>query len=582
MTLGVPKDPNLNPHEAGPTKKPRIDNQPNPDTDSNPPKDGSSEQASGSEFVYKKQKGIQGMKDTAMRDSMEISTEDQSMGGEWHEVQRARDRRFAAVAPLEYLYGNTAKEKERELERLLLDLRVNCIEGPSMIPMTLGKKAFRIAVETKEELDKLLIAKVELEIENGIEEQVQLFTRLDNSQRAAELLRTVEVYGLHPLTAEARIRSAMNMYGQLEDKEIATRPCTKGYKITAIVVFKNAADVQKLMDSGRTSVFVGKQMARLRKIGNEMVDWHMQHVAKLSGLPLGTSEMDLASLLGEGKADFIDIPYIFQGGRRYARQREAFVYFKSEEEMNAIVNTPVKIGDQEMFWGDRHEKRCRQCHKLGHIKRECGVYKEVLETKAHMKAVREYQRGGGMKVNPLRSFAQVAGNSSTDRNENKQQQNTAQPRQEKQNTNHGQTSTQSQTQTQAQTQAQTKYNNDIDKKFNQMNATIERLAEEQRELHAKNTILMQLVIAMISNGMGTSVSPELLAAAGLGGDVNRVAMGPKPRKDKGKGVHDIPSSNESIAGINAKIVTHKNNATIPSAGLPQQPGLTNKHTIQHE
>ncbi|KAF9342115.1 hypothetical protein BGX34_008778, partial [Mortierella sp. NVP85] len=136
---------------------------------------------------------------------MEISTEDQNMGGEWHEVQRARDRRFAAIAPLEYLYGDTAKEKERELEKLLIDLKVNCIEGPSKIPMTLGKKAFRIAVETKEELEKLLSTKVALELENGMEEQVLLFTRLDNSQRAAELQRTVEVYGLHPLTAEARI-----------------------------------------------------------------------------------------------------------------------------------------------------------------------------------------------------------------------------------------------------------------------------------------------------------------------------------------------------------------------------------------
>ncbi|KAK3818511.1 MAG: hypothetical protein J3Q66DRAFT_400025 [Benniella sp.] len=582
MTLVDSKDPNLNSHEAGPNKKPRVEKPPNTEPDTNPPKDGSTEQAGGSEFVYQRQKGIQGMRDTAMRDSMEISTEDQNMGGEWHEVQRARDRRLAAVAPLEYLYGITVKAKQQELERLLLDLRVNCIEGPSMIPMTLGKKAFRIAVETKEELDKLLNAKVALESENGIEEQVQLFTRLDNNQRAAELQRTVEVYGLHPLTAEARIRSAMNMYGQLEDKEIATRPCTKGCKITAIVVFKNAADVQKLMESGRTSVFVGKQMARLRKIDNEMVDWHMQHVAKLSGLPLGSSEMDLASLLGEGKADFIDIPYIFQGGRRYARQREAFVYFKSEEEMNAMVTTPVKIGDQEMFWGDRHEKRCRQCHKLGHIKRECGVYKEVLETKAHMRAVREYQRGGGMKVSPLRSFAQVAGNSSTDRNENKQQQNTAQLRQEKPDTNHGQTSTQSQTQSQAQTQAQTKHIIENDKKINNMNATIERMAEELREVHAMNKLLTQLVITMISNNMGSSVPPELLAAAGLGEDVNRVAMGTKPRKDKGKGVRDIPSSTESIAGINAKIMTHKNNLTTPSTGLPQQPGLTNKHTTQHE
>ncbi|KAF9346220.1 hypothetical protein BGX26_002294 [Mortierella sp. AD094] len=137
-----------------------------------------------------------------------------------------------------------------------------------------------------------------------------------------------------------------------------TQPCTKGCKIIAKVVFRNVDDVKKIIESERKHVFVGSQLARLSKI-------------------------DLASLLEDGKADFVDVPYNFYNGKRKSsRQREAFIYFKSEEDRAATMAVPTKIGEQGVYWGDSSEKRCRQCHKLGHIMRKCEIYK-MSETKAH-------------------------------------------------------------------------------------------------------------------------------------------------------------------------------------------------------
>lgn len=273
------------------------------DTDVNvaSPSSEGQEKANGTKFVYDRNQGLRGMLETEAQNSMDITTEDQAMENEWHQVQRARDRRFVAVAPAAYLFGEIIRDKTDELAGVLLLHKVHYTEGPTKIKMATGDAAFKIAVETEEELSDILEIIVNLVGENEEPEMVQLFTRMDNHQRESEIERTVEVYGLHPLTTEARIRSAMNKFGQLETKAISTRPCTKGYKITAKVIFKNAEDVQKIMESGRKRVFVGTQLARLRKVGNEMVEWDIQHIAKLSGLPWRTTELDLLRCSGKAR-----------------------------------------------------------------------------------------------------------------------------------------------------------------------------------------------------------------------------------------------------------------------------------------
>ncbi|KAF9016363.1 hypothetical protein BGZ52_005922, partial [Haplosporangium bisporale] len=88
--------------------------------------------------------------------------------------------------------------------------------------------------------------------------------------------------------------------------------------------------------ANRTIEVYGQDMARLKSLGGESVTWVTDHVMKLSGLHFGTTPLDLGELLAkeEGKADFIDIPRIFnKDGSKMRRQQEAFIYFSSKEEM---------------------------------------------------------------------------------------------------------------------------------------------------------------------------------------------------------------------------------------------------------
>ncbi|KAF9983259.1 hypothetical protein BGZ79_005809, partial [Entomortierella chlamydospora] len=192
-------------------------------------------------FVYKRDRGMQGLNEVEDEDMEDMEdSEDQNMvSNEWHQVQRAKDRCFSAVVPLDYLFGTTAREKKQELEELMINNYVHCTEGPTKIKMETGDPCFKFSVETKDELEKLLEIPMEIAHPDGIVEQVMMFTRVDNSRRVSELERTVEVYGLHPRTAESRIRAALNKFGSLEQGQIATRPCTKGCKITAKVIFRN-------------------------------------------------------------------------------------------------------------------------------------------------------------------------------------------------------------------------------------------------------------------------------------------------------------------------------------------------------
>ncbi|KAG0366463.1 hypothetical protein BGZ54_005297, partial [Gamsiella multidivaricata] len=193
-------------------------------------------------IIYSSKMGLKAMnakqhEDVAEAVAMEDESMEQEAQEEWIEVQRARDRFFAASIHLDSIHGNTAAEKKSELQDILLRASVHCTEGPSRIKLPTGEAAFRIAVETQSELDMLLRFEDRITLEDGTTEKYSMFTRMDNTRREAEQERTIEVYGLHPLTDDFRIKSAMARYGVVE--KIITRPCKNGIKITARVIFED-------------------------------------------------------------------------------------------------------------------------------------------------------------------------------------------------------------------------------------------------------------------------------------------------------------------------------------------------------
>ncbi|KAF9555306.1 hypothetical protein EC968_009017, partial [Mortierella alpina] len=501
-------------------------------------------------FVYRPDQGLRGMRKQAEQEAKQQQTgldgEDAVMDTEeeWHEVLRMKDHVDGAMIKTKHLYGVTDKEKLRELNDLIVDARVHCIEGPFKTRNE-GEGAFRMKFETEEQLARILELEGEALDPEGNVYQQRLFTRILRPDRQTQQARTVEVYGIHPRTPEARIRSAMSQFGEIEG--IRIRACSRGIKSTASVVFYSKTSVETITAKGLTAVFVGRDLARLRMIGEKRVEWQLGFVAKLSCLPSGTNALDLRALLGEGKADFITVPQIFsRDGRQQRYQREAFVYFRSVDDLEKMTASPVKIGETKAIWGSTEEKRCRECHKLGHIQKECEIYKEVLKTKEHVKMVREYQRGGPLRVTKERSYASLAGGSNHTQSGTQQQ--------------HGKENAATAVHQPAATKVTTESTpqpKGWEKKMNELNTTIDRLAAEQQKLMAQNQVLLTMVISMISNHMGMSLPAELLQLAGLSGDLSKNAVKSKTKSAGSGNAAGVLQTNESLAGIMSIITNTK-------------------------
>ncbi|KAF9343663.1 hypothetical protein BGX26_005398, partial [Mortierella sp. AD094] len=232
-------------------------------------------------------------------------------------------------------------------------------------------------------------------------------------------------------------------------------------------------------------------------------------------------------------------------------------------DMDETMEVPLRIGGRETMWGDSEERRCRECGKLGHIQRECEIYQENMKTKAHIRAVKEYQKGGPLRIAPQRSYAQTAkgkGPSDTESNrttgqqqqqgqEQKQQQ---QQRQEQRQQQQQQQQKKSEENRNVQQETVNKQNNTMEKKINQLNETIIRMQEEQQQTSQMNSVLMSIVIQMFSQQMGITIPKELLLAAGLSTEVNRNAMNSK--KGTSTMTQNIPSTNDSL-GMMMNLIT---------------------------
>jgi hypothetical protein len=508
---------------------------------------------------YKANLGLSGMSATKT-----IEMEDAQMGGDdnWTEVRRTRDFHFVATVPRDFIFGETNMDKINELRQILIMEKIHCTEGPTPIKLKNDDRGYRIAVESQEDLTTLLNLTVDMTNDEGREEKYTMFTRLDNtSQLLLEQERTIEIYGLHPRTDTFRITSSMTRYGIVE--KIATRPCRRGVKIIARVVFTNVEDVKKFKEENRKWVYIGRDLARVSTIGGEKVQWELNHIAKLSCLPFGTNALDLQPLLGTNKAEFIIIPKsINRNGRSVINQQEAFVYFSNQEDMEKNMATPIRVGGRETVWGGIDDKRCRECGKEGHIQRECPIYIEQKRTRDHVKAVKEYQKGGLLRVTNQRSYAQIASNSNNTSQRtsvpvppvatSQQQKTTAEP-----------TPTDEKSVQQTTTN---KHLNAMEKKITQLHETIAHLQEEHHKVSQMNTLLMSMVVQMFSQNMGITIPKEQLQAAGLSPEINRNAK--KNNNSSSPTTPTLPQTNESLAMI-MQLLCNQSQSTRQQHPLPQ-------------
>ncbi|KAG0352913.1 hypothetical protein BGZ54_002515 [Gamsiella multidivaricata] len=455
------------------------------------------EAASGSgqrRAAYNNKLGLKAMQAAEQQALAEVQTEEQdedmSEAGETDnrmEVKSTKERLLVATAPADSIYGDTHVERLNKLRVILLTDRINCIDGPARAKDQNGETVYRVAVATQKGMDLL----VSEELEDGTTTEQQLFTRMDNTRRVAEQERTVEVYGLHPRTDDFHIKSAMSQFGDIE--KISTRPCTKGIKIIVRVTFRKVGALEKIQKMGRKWVFIGRDLARLSMVGNERITWELKDVAKIPNLPFGTRAKDLEELLGEKKAEFLTVPRVStRNGSQTMNLREAF----------------------------------------------------RLNIKEHIKAVKEYQKGGALKVTKQQSFAQIASGSGTGTNQKDGQNGRTQQQQQQQQQKQQQ-------QQQQKNQGQQGVDDRLITALVNLQETITRMDERQRELTEQCSALTAIVLHMMQENKASAVPKEMLQAAGLSTELHRNII--KTDKGKGKAVDTgIPGTHVSIVNQHAE------------------------------
>jgi hypothetical protein len=236
-----------------------------------------------------------------------------------------------------------------------------------------------------------------------------MFRRLDNSQRTSAMDRTVVLFGIHPRTERIRIQSALVRYGEIE--EIRTKNCRDAWKMIVHVVFKSEDALKAIRDKAIQQVQIGLDIARIGWIGQTKLEWETKFVAKLTGLPARMHSADLLSLIGPNKASYIHVPWAATNGAKGTYQlREAYVYFPSQDVMNEVTKSGVKMRDNRgtvLSWIGVTEKRCYVCGKEGHTQWRCPQTQEEKEQRQHLRNVKSFQKGGPIRLVDRRSFAQA-------------------------------------------------------------------------------------------------------------------------------------------------------------------------------
>ncbi|KAI7816412.1 hypothetical protein BC939DRAFT_508352 [Gamsiella multidivaricata] len=167
--------------------------------------------------------------------------------------------------------------------------------------------------------------------------------------------------------------------------------------------------------------------------------------------------------------------------------------------------------------------------------------KERLNIKEHIKAVKEYQKGGALKVTKQQSFAQIASGSGTGTNQKDGQNGRTQQQQQQQQQKQQQ-------QQQQKNQGQQGVDDRLITALVNLQETITRMDERQRELTEQCSALTAIVLHMMQENKASAVPKEMLQAAGLSTELHRNII--KTDKGKGKAVDTgIPGTHVSIDSL---------------------------------
>ncbi|GET04392.1 hypothetical protein GLOIN_2v1786507 [Rhizophagus clarus] len=171
----------------------------------------------------------------------------------------------------------------------------------------------------------------------------------------------------------------------------------------------NANSVQRFYH--KWSHFIGKEYVRVTPIllSEEQRDQRKQHSLRLSGLPIGTTAINLRPILDEMNAMTCFIP---RNPFHYKPFTYAYVNFKNEEDKEIAKKKKFSIKqgkiDKPLFISDPNIKRniCNNCGNPDHLYAGCNIKKRTNRRNNTVKAAWK-ERTKLTAQNKNRSYAQV-------------------------------------------------------------------------------------------------------------------------------------------------------------------------------
>ncbi|KAF9580292.1 hypothetical protein BGW38_003124 [Lunasporangiospora selenospora] len=517
---------------------------------------------------------------TQAEDDMEVDgTGDGETGGksgsseeelEWEIIKSHGEKKLTLKIPVAWVVGETIGRKRQEIERIILGQRVNLVNTPRKVDIQ-GRDYFQIQVEAREDAEKLLAMtaskraiqeidrdeednneEIEVsELEAEEDEKIQIFTVVDNEAiRAAENIRTVELYGIAPTTSDRFIRMAANKLGQVQTLKVLAVP--NGRKVKAVITFDYTETVEEIKANNTQYVAVGRDLVRIGKIGGEVIRWNISHAYKLSGLPAGTSSLDLKDLMDKVQADFIEVPRFYRGkSSDFRYRREAFVYFRTQEDLDKAKETGMEFRGRKLAWCGLQDKLCYACNEKEHGIGKCEVQKQWIVNKLHIKEVQAFRRGTFNPVQRGKSFASAtAGSSKTEKAQQPASRQSVVRNIDFNEENFPAITTPA-------TRSVAKHDKEMEDQVKYLTQTVQSLSESLKAIQEQNKLLLTIVMNMFQgNKTGEEKGEKKEKEQSKDVPENLEDMETLTRKKRRTAMGDLPAynrdvANEALAGIMA-------------------------------
>src|SRR6266496_2648168 len=183
--------------------------------------------------------------------------------------------------------------------------------------------------------------------------------------------RTVKVMDIPLSFDEAAVKAVFNQFGIIE----SVRMTTKNSWQQAFVTFVEEKSINPFF--AEWGFIYLKHFLKVAPVKLPSAQWNLRsaYVLKLTGLPTGTTVVDLVDIISATRAKSCIIP---KGLRSYMPRPFAFLAFECEKDYNQALETSFALDSSDLSWCTLKTKLCSICRFPSHAAKTCPKNKDKV------------------------------------------------------------------------------------------------------------------------------------------------------------------------------------------------------------